>query len=708
MHLIGLLLLGGTAPAATVTSFSDDFNSYGASLSFSGNGGWTSAIPTLDPWTSNGTTVGPVTNNWTGGWGGGGYTDNHLVQTGGTYGDFTFNVEMLAADDDSIGVTFRYQDSRNFYLAHFTRNCYPAAASGRCLVLGTGGRLYRVVGGVGTQIASVAAPTHVNNVWHRLEVVANGSSISVSFDGSPVMSATDTQFTTGNIGLYSFSVGGARFDNVVLTQNDADNDTVVDENDNCVNDFNTGQGDQDSDGIGNQCDSDRDGDGIVNTTDCDDTDASVGGPGTWYTDADGDGYGDPSAPQSACTQPAGTVTDTSDCLDNDGAVNPAGTELCSNGLDDDCSGFQDDNPSDPSTFYADSDADSFGDPATSTTACTQPAGFVSDNTDCLDSNAAVNPLSSERCSNGLDDDCSGSQDDNPTDPTTWYADSDGDSYGDVGATTSACTVPPGYSADATDCDDGNAAVNPLGTEACNGLDDDCEGSVDGPDAIDVLTWYIDGDGDGHGVGTSIVAACNRPGGFADTDTDCDDSDPLVHPGASEQCDGNDSDCNGTPDDGVVYIDWWPDLDGDLFGDNDATPVNDCTAPPNHTDIDGDCDDSDAFSNPFGTEECDGKDNNCDGSIDEGGVCDTPDTDTDTDTDTDADTDTDTDTDSDADADTDTDTDTGWPDASDRGWQDRVQDTAVQPMGSGCSCDGSGSGGWAWGLLVLVVMRTRRR
>ena len=60
------------------------------------------------------------------------------------------------------------------------------------------------------------------------------------------------------------------------------------------------------------------------------------------------------------------------------------------------------------------------------------------------------------------------------DATTWYADTDTDSYGDAGADFVSCTQPSGYVADSTDCDDSLSTVNPGLSETCfDGLDNDC-------------------------------------------------------------------------------------------------------------------------------------------------------------------------------------------------------------------------------------------
>jgi hypothetical protein len=74
-------------------------------------------------------------------------------------------------------------------------------------------------------------------------------------------------------------------------------------------------------------------------------------------------------------------------------------------------------------------------------------------------------------------------------PVTWYRDHDGDGYGDVTQTTSACTAPSGYVADHSDCDDNAAAVHPKAPEVCNLIDDDCDHTVDGPNCASFAQAY---------------------------------------------------------------------------------------------------------------------------------------------------------------------------------------------------------------------------
>ena len=145
--------------------------------------------------------------------------------------------------------------------------------------------------------------------------------------------------------------------------------------------------------------------------DCDeDVDEDAVDQGTWYADADEDGYGDPTAGTTSCEPPSGTVEDGTDCDDTLPEVNPGASEYC-NDIDDDCNDEVDEGEAvDATTLYADTDGDSYGDPETGASLC--PAeGRVSDGSDCDDTEASVNPGETEICSDGLDNDCDGSPND---------------------------------------------------------------------------------------------------------------------------------------------------------------------------------------------------------------------------------------------------------------------------------------------------------
>ncbi|MFC1611567.1 putative metal-binding motif-containing protein [Myxococcota bacterium] len=144
--------------------------------------------------------------------------------------------------------------------------------------------------------------------------------------------------------------------------------------------------------------------------------------------------------------------------------------------------------------------------------------------------------------NGTDDDCDDAIDEGAVDTTTWYADGDDDGYGDPDVSQVACDQPDGYLADDTDCDDTSDAVFPGAEELCNTVDDDCDDAID-EGAVDVRTWYADADDDGYGDPDVSQVACNQPGGYVADDTDCDDVTTSVHPGAIEDCNGVDDDCN---------------------------------------------------------------------------------------------------------------------------------------------------------------------
>jgi len=359
------------------------------------------------------------------------------------------------------------------------------------------------------------------------------------------------------------------------------------------------------DGVDNDCD------GLVDADD-----SSVTGLTTYYADADGDAYGDAASTTQDCSTPSGYTSDATDCDDTASAINPAATEVC-DGVDNDCDGAIDDADSSvtgQATWYADADSDSYGTSATSTDACSQPSGYVASSTDCDDTNAAIHPAATEVC-DGFDNDCDGAIDDadsSVTGLTTYYADADGDAYGNASVTSDACSTPSVYTSNATDCDDTDASVNPGATEVCDYVDNDCDGDVD--EGL-TTTFYADTDGDAYGDLSTTTDDCSAPSGYVSDSTDCDDTDSAIHPGATEVCDSEDNDCDGDVDEGLTTT-YYADSDGDSYGDLGST-TDDCSAPSGYVSDSTDCDDTDSAIHPGATEVCDSVDNDCDGSIDEG-------------------------------------------------------------------------------------------
>ncbi|MEC7947975.1 MAG: fibrinogen-like YCDxxxxGGGW domain-containing protein, partial [Myxococcota bacterium] len=126
-------------------------------------------------------------------------------------------------------------------------------------------------------------------------------------------------------------------------------------------------------------------------------------------------------------------------------------------------------------------------------------------------------------------------------------------------------------------------------EICDGEDNDCDGEIDEDLG---QTWYADRDADGHGDPDAPIDDCEQPEGTVESDDDCDDADPTVHPGASELCNDIDDDCDDEVDEDLPTRFWYRDADGDGWGDPDA-PVEDCEQPDGTTDQLSDCDDDDA-------------------------------------------------------------------------------------------------------------------
>jgi len=172
-----------------------------------------------------------------------------------------------------------------------------------------------------------------------------------------------------------------------------------------------------------------------------------------------------------------------DCDDTNADIHPYQTELDGNGIDDNCNGCVD---ADEVECLPGESTDIDGD------------GYTGDDGDCDDLNASIHPGATEVPYDGIDNDCVGGDlidvdddglvaartgggdcdDEDPEvgGPVLWYADFDGDGYGDALTTFTSCRQPPGYTTDATDCDDGDAGVNPDAEDAvCDGIDNNCDG-----------------------------------------------------------------------------------------------------------------------------------------------------------------------------------------------------------------------------------------
>jgi hypothetical protein len=186
----------------------------------------------------------------------------------------------------------------------------------------------------------------------------------------------------------------------------------------------------------------------------------------------------------------------------------------------------------------------------------------------------------------------------PTDRTTpnpLDADADGD----------------GWTLRGQDCDDADADRHPLHPEVADGKDNDCNGLVD--DGIPMTWYWRDADSDGFGQRTDPVSSSVPLEGYVTNNRDCDDGDASVNPEAEEIADGKDNDCDGQVDETSDTQIWYLDLDGD--GDGGSSVI-----PPGYGGVtvqNGfDCDDYDAAVYLGAPEIPDGKDNDCDGQVDE--------------------------------------------------------------------------------------------
>lgn len=194
----------------------------------------------------------------------------------------------------------------------------------------------------------------------------------------------------------------------------------------------------------------------------------------------------------------------------------------------------------------------------------------------------------------------------------WFLDNDGDGFG--GADVQAGCVSPGvgWVRAGDDCDDANNGTHPGAAEACDGYDQDCDGTVD--EGFELFPVYTDLDGDGYG-GVDAGEACATIPETAANAGDCDDTSATAYPFATELCNAADDDCDGAIDEALLAI-WWYDGDNDGFGDP-ASAVETCAPGKEYIARGEDCDDTNQDTWPYAPEDCeDGQDNDCNGVIDD--------------------------------------------------------------------------------------------
>ncbi len=383
------------------------------------------------------------------------------------------------------------------------------------------------------------------------------------------------------------------------------------------------------------------GDGIDNNCNGSTDEEGAKGCVNRFHDFDGDGYGTGTArclcaDEGYYTAPAG-----GDCDDDDPLRHPGQTEACGDGIDNNCNGQTDEEgAAGCQTRYADRDFDSFGNPADAKCLC-GPTGVYTalNNLDCDDGNGAINPLATEACGDGKDNNCNGLTDEeNANGCVAHYYDGDGDTFGDSTRPTRCLCgpdAPSKYTATrGGDCNDASAAIHPDALELCEAdgvtpIDNNCNGLLNEENAVGCKTYYYDGDGDGRGT-SAQPPKCFCTGGNAALkytslfNDDCNDADAAIAPHLTEVCDGKDNNCNGQTDEANAQgcRTYYKDQDQDGFGTPDdwrclcaADAINRYTA----TEA-GDCNDNDGSIYP-GASVC-GKDGDCDGNLlDPGEACD---------------------------------------------------------------------------------------
>ena len=134
----------------------------------------------------------------------------------------------------------------------------------------------------------------------------------------------------------------------------------------------------------------------------------------------------------------------------------------------------------------------------------------------------------------------------------YFSDADADGYGDSSNLSVNCIQPVGYVSNGTDCNDNDAIQNPIATETCNNLDDNCNNQID--EGLSFFNYYSDSDGDGFGTGVATSSCIDLGAGYTLNNTDCDDSNAAINPNAEEiGANGIDENCDGQIDNSIEEL-----------------------------------------------------------------------------------------------------------------------------------------------------------
>ncbi len=454
---------------------------------------------------------------------------------------------------------------------------------------------------------------------------------------------------------------------------------------------------------------------------------------TWYADNDGDGFGDVFDQLQDCVQPSGYFSNDEDCDDSNASINPNAADPC-DGIDNNCDSFIDNQQesvdfaniqfpfseticqSESLTVFGQvfeaglTDSNSgvapgivveFGTNGTDSDPSTWPAsswspaipnlGYdFSQNND--EYQATFTPSSTgtiyysfRYALNGCDfvygatnnGFWNGTGNNNGVltiDPQpTWYADNDGDGFGDVFDQLQSCVQPSGYVSNDSDCDDTDASINPSAPDPCDGVDNNCDSFIDNQqEFVDFANIQFPASGaicedqsltvfgQVFEPGLTDVTSGQAPGITVDFGLNTSNTDPASWPesswsSASFNIEAGNNDeyqftvsgqspgtyyyafryaINGCPfqygatnngfwngstnTNGELIVNaiqaWYADSDGDGFGDIN-NKIDDCDQPSGYVSNDTDCDDTNASINPSAAEICDGIDNDCDGLVD---------------------------------------------------------------------------------------------
>ncbi len=142
----------------------------------------------------------------------------HVSSGNSEWADYSFNALVRSADNDGVGLIFRYQDAQNYYrILLMDDSAWSGRDSSGVAVNTPLQRIQKFVDGEPIILAENLVGEAYPSGYFALTADIRGDSIKAYLDGQLILQATDDQYSKGEVGMLSYANSGAFYDSLSVT-----------------------------------------------------------------------------------------------------------------------------------------------------------------------------------------------------------------------------------------------------------------------------------------------------------------------------------------------------------------------------------------------------------------------------------------------------------------------------------------------------------